>query len=728
MFSLFPAEMTTKLGEYAVKKFYILFLLVMSSSLSNAQSYKWEWQNPKPHGNDVNDIKYLGSDKVIAAAGAGIIQRSLDGGTKWDVIKADTSARDILSVYFMDENKGILCGIGGLVMETKDAGLTWSYLNSGVTEDLYDVKFVDPDTGYIAGTKGTLLKTTDGGKTWNSSVTGTGTNYKIFIVSAKNIFIGNGTTDNRLVRSTDYGRSWTNTAPAGFKNNIYSVAFTDSATGFFGTSNNDIYKSTDGGQTWTKKGGAATSINISGILFTGKAEGYAVDVKGSVFTTADSGNTWTQTKVPLQKFNAIDGDTSVLYIAGAAGTILRSDDKGKTWTPKYLAVVQNFIRKVKFIDEKTGYVCGGSAAAADSLGYILKTTDGGTNWTVLSNTFKSQVYTFTMVTPEIWCAAGSANGLYRSTDAGLNWTKIASPVTTSSMVFFSMGFAGKDTGYAAGNSGNMIKTVDGGQTWTKVTTNAGTSTIWDLAVLNSKTVIFSAIQGKVSKTTDGGNTWTALVPNVAGSLCALSFRDDSTGYVGGGNKALSRTTDGGTTWTTLDLPASISSTSTVWSITCSKDIDWLVTSKGDICYSADSGKTWQVTPALTTVDLYNITTLGDNVWAAGNNGIILHGKADPVSGAENKKYSVIKDFALSQNYPNPFNPSTVIRYSTANDGMVSLKVYNAIGKEVAELVNQNQAAGTYSVRFDASKLSSGIYFYELRSGSSVAAKKMLLIK
>ncbi|MCU7497989.1 MAG: YCF48-related protein [Bacteroidota bacterium] len=712
-----------------MKKFYTLFLLIMISALANAQTYNWEWQNPKPHGNDVNDVKYLGSDKVIAVAGAGIVQKSVDGGLNWDVIKADTVSRDILSVYFWDQNNGIICGNAGLLMQTKDAGKTWSYLDSKVAEDLYDVKFMDSDTGYVVGGKGTVLKTKDGGKTWTSTNTGTGTNYKVFIVNAKDVFIANGTTGKKLMKSNDYGTTWVNSAPTGLTNNVYSVTFTDSATGFMGTSNNDIYKTVDGGATWTKQGGAATSININDILFTSKATGYAVDAKGSVFATSDSGKTWTSTKIPLQKFNAVDGDTNAIFIAGTAGTILKSADKGKTWNAKYTAITQQYLRQVTFVDDNTGYACGGSAVAADSLGFILKTTDGGKNWGVLSDQFKVQLYSFAIVTPDVWCAVGAGNGLFRSIDAGKNWTKVTSPVTgVATMVFYSVAFGGKDTGYAVGNSGKMVKTIDGGQTWTNLTNNAGTNTIWDLAVFDSKTVIFSALAGKVSKTTDGGTTWEALVPNVAGGLFALKFKDASTGYVAGGSKALARTTDGGKTWTAVNLPSSIASSAAIWGIAFGKTTEWVVTGNGDVCYSADSGKTWQVSEGMTTSTLSDITAYGDNIWTVGNNGIILHAKEVQTSAVETEKSQVAKDFALSQNYPNPFNPSTVIRYSIPSEAMVSLKVYNVLGKEVASLVNENQARGTYSIKFDASKLSSGIYFYELRAGSQISTKKMLLIK
>jgi hypothetical protein len=86
------------------------------------------------------------------------------------------------------------------------------------------------------------------------------------------------------------------------------------------------------------------------------------------------------------------------------------------------------------------------------------------------------------------------------------------------------------------------------------------------------------------------------------------------------------------------------------------------------------------------------------------------------------------EFALVQNYPNPFNPNTVISYSIANQGPVTLKVFNNLGQQVAELVNTVQSAGIYTVNFNASTLSSGVYFYTLRSNDFTATKKMLMIK
>lgn len=85
-------------------------------------------------------------------------------------------------------------------------------------------------------------------------------------------------------------------------------------------------------------------------------------------------------------------------------------------------------------------------------------------------------------------------------------------------------------------------------------------------------------------------------------------------------------------------------------------------------------------------------------------------------------------FVLEQNYPNPFNPATTIRYQLSADSFVSLKVYDVLGRRVANIVNERQNVGGYSVTFDASRLASGVYFYRLIAGNYSSTKSMLLIK
>jgi len=97
------------------------------------------------------------------------------------------------------------------------------------------------------------------------------------------------------------------------------------------------------------------------------------------------------------------------------------------------------------------------------------------------------------------------------------------------------------------------------------------------------------------------------------------------------------------------------------------------------------------------------------------------------SAVDNENY-LVDDFKVYQNYPNPFNPSTTISYAIPHRSNVILKVYNITGNEVASLVNEVQEPGSYSVHFNAEKLSSGVYFYRVTAGTFSSVRKMILIK
>ncbi|MEP7146079.1 MAG: T9SS type A sorting domain-containing protein [bacterium] len=103
-------------------------------------------------------------------------------------------------------------------------------------------------------------------------------------------------------------------------------------------------------------------------------------------------------------------------------------------------------------------------------------------------------------------------------------------------------------------------------------------------------------------------------------------------------------------------------------------------------------------------------------------------KYSQLTGISQNLNSIPNKFSLSQNYPNPFNPSTVISYQLSVSSFASLKVFDVLGNEVATLVNEKQNAGSYSVEWDASNFSSGIYFYKIESNGFVQTNKMTLLK
>jgi len=123
------------------------------------------------------------------------------------------------------------------------------------------------------------------------------------------------------------------------------------------------------------------------------------------------------------------------------------------------------------------------------------------------------------------------------------------------------------------------------------------------------------------------------------------------------------------------------------------------------------------------IEIFNTGLTAQEVaylYAAGVNGF--------ATSVSNKNTQLPEAFSLSQNYPNPFNPQTTIKFNLAKTGHTSLIVYDMLGRPVATLVNSMRQAGGNTVEFDASHISSGVYFYTLRSGSFVETKKMLLVK
>ena len=99
-----------------------------------------------------------------------------------------------------------------------------------------------------------------------------------------------------------------------------------------------------------------------------------------------------------------------------------------------------------------------------------------------------------------------------------------------------------------------------------------------------------------------------------------------------------------------------------------------------------------------------------------------------LTGTGNFGNKIPMDYSLSQNYPNPFNPVTKINYSIPKSSLTKLRVYDLLGREVATLVNDMKQPGMYSVDFDGTNFSSGVYFYKLEAGTFTEVKRMIMIK
>ena len=150
-----------------------------------------------------------------------------------------------------------------------------------------------------------------------------------------------------------------------------------------------------------------------------------------------------------------------------------------------------------------------------------------------------------------------------------------------------------------------------------------------------------------------------------------------------------------------------------------------------VCLSTNNGVSWvpvntglpgegACVLAASETDLYAGGTDGQGVWR--------RPLSEMITAVEPPERDVPQEFALFQNYPNPFNPGSDIRYQLSEFSNVRLAVYDLLGHEVAVLVNENKAPGTYQVRFDAAGLPSGVYFYRMTAGSFSATRRLILLR
>ena len=163
-------------------------------------------------------------------------------------------------------------------------------------------------------------------------------------------------------------------------------------------------------------------------------------------------------------------------------------------------------------------------------------------------------------------------------------------------------------------------------------------------------------------------------------------------------------------------------------------------SRSGVYVSSDSGATWTSINEGWEYQLISVNalTVSNNYLFAGTNGYGIWRmplSQFKLTGIEEQKGTIPVIYNLNQNYPNPFNPATTISYSIPRESFVTLKIYDALGRQVTSLVEKKESPGKYSVEFNASKLSSGVYFYRLNaltygkhSREIVQTRKMLLLK
>jgi len=256
----------------------------------------------------------------------------------------------------------------------------------------------------------------------------------------------------------------------------------------------------------------------------------------------------------------------------------------------------------------------------------------------------------------------------------------------------------------------------------------------------------------IRKSTNGGETWETINNNLVYSdnnVRVLEIDNNNPNILYCGlwydydhpeNWRLAITTNGGESWERIDSTLlEIDPEGSVYDILLdpNKEGRFYVSYTGGLYLTEDNGKHYQKIYSGEAGRIWSDNKTPATIYFNSDKGL-LRTVDTFVVGIKNDKPVIPLNFVLYQNYPNPFNPTTTIKYSIATssplakgrteEGFVTLKVYDVLGREVATLVNEKQSPGSYSVMFNASGIPSGIYFYKLTAGKFSQTKKMLLLK
>jgi len=738
----------------------------------------WKFAVADTAGREFKKSDFVSALLGYACGSKGLFMKTTDGGESAVYVTVPTSEY-LYSVDFIDANIGFVGGANGVLIKTTDGGANWTTITTPYTTSIYAINAVTENNLFIGGTStGGLYHSTDGGGTWtiDGAFMPSKTIWDIFFLDANTGWVATQNS-GKVYFTTNGGTSWDSSTV----NSLIvpnSIRFKDANTGF--VSHNAltlvptaIFKTTDGGKTWTglnTSTDALYSTDYDGTNITG------VGKFGNITKSTDNGDTWSTicssvTYTPLRKIKFTS--STVGYTGGgttSAGFLLKTINGGATWDNvgyDFKYQIYSFA-----ITSPTVWYAG----SGDNK--LYKTTDGGTSFTqqtqsvIVSTTTDFNDMSF--VNENIGFAASSGGGIIKTNDGGTTWVTANTPFVTSG-VWAIKAFDSLKV-IAVGASAKAFMTTDGGATWSALTTGIA-GTFFCMEFLNNN---FGVIGGyttgpQASKTTDGGATWTPLsFPSAydGNSIWSIGYKDENTFWLGDVNGNVYYTADGGANWnTTKKITAN-----TIFSIAVIGNDMWLSGNNGTLLKGfSDPNIPVELVSFSSTISDNKVNLTWKTATEVNNSGFEIERMMNGIgwtkigfvkgqgSTTESHLYSFVDvpnkygkisyrlkqldfdgrseysnsievdlniplEFALAQNYPNPFNPATTINYSLANTSKVELIVYDVLGKKVASLVNEMQEAGTYQVVFDASKYSSGVYFYELNAGTFSAKKKMLMIK
>jgi photosystem II stability/assembly factor-like uncharacterized protein len=488
---------------------------------------------------------------------------------------------------------------------------------------------------------------------------------------------------------------------------------------------------------------SGTQLNLNSIFFIDSNTGWAVGDEGIILTTTNGGSDWiTQPGATTDNLYSVHFENSnVGWVVGENVRIMKSTDGGSSWSAQFAnPPFPVDLRSVQFQNLNEGWAVGHfmySSTGYDS--YIIKTTNGGTSWQNNWGFMDEKLFSVFFVNSNLGLVAGSE--IARTTDGGSNWYSVFGSFMDE---FYSVFFIDANIGWIAGENalqskGLIYKSTNGGLNWSLLRSDS-LKTYTSVFFADADHGWVAGLGGNILYTPDGGIDWSYQSSGTASNLSSIFFTNNLTGWVAGSNGTILKTNNGGTPVELLSFTSIVTRNDVI--------LTWLTATETNnqgfkILRSIQNDDDWNkigFVPGHGTTTETQHYSFTDSEVKSGKYQYKLkqldYDGSFEYSQIVEVEIPLINDFSLLQNYPNPFNPTTKIKFEipgqARNDNvLVTLKVYDILGREVATLVNEESAtggAGEYEVEFNGNNIPSGIYFYQLKAGEYSETRKMVLMK
>ncbi|RPI14894.1 MAG: T9SS C-terminal target domain-containing protein [Ignavibacteriae bacterium] len=716
-----------------------------------------------------SNIVYCGTGEANTStdsyAGFGLL-KSTNKGETWALSGLENSRHiGAITVHPMNSNLIYTAAAGGLyskgpdrgVYKSTDAGATWQkvfFMNDStsaidVIVDHTDLNIVyaamferlrGPSFRHAAGVSSGVFKSTNAGLNWVRLTTG-------LPVPAANI-----------------GRICLAVAPSN-ANIVYALYRKTNNPSSYSHDNvfEGFYRSTNKGGTWTKMPDGILPGEFSnfgwyfGLIKVDPVNPdivYCGDI--DIYKTINGGTSWINiTNSYSGTFDQQHPDQHTLWINPAAtnkfvngndGGLFTSSDGGSSWLKSYdLPLSQTYASTIDYLlpqRKYTGTQDNGTVGTKTGLTMDWELFYGGDGFYCLVDYSNSNVM----------YAEYQNGGIGRSTNGGNSYVGIQNGLDLSRTNWsspYTMDLLNPSVLYFG--SYKLHKTTNRGTNWTAIspdlTRGPGNGRLGTITCISTapkadslRVIYVGTDDWKVSVSTNTGASWT----DITGSLpqryvtdVVCDKRNPAIAYVtlSGYNLDLNnthifRTTNYGAVWTNI---SSNMPNVPVNSFIIDYNRDGLLYAGCDVgvFYSTNTGASWQVLgtglPNSAVFDInYHQPT---KKLVAGTHGrSMFEIDLSTLISVENITSHTAKEYKLHQNYPNPFNPSTTVKFEIPKSGNVKIAIYDINGRLVSELLNKQLTTGQYEIEWNASRISSGIYFYRIESGSFNEVKKMSLVK